>query len=285
MTGYITKHIVANEARMMRTQHRGALLLVEGPSDKTAYLNLIDRASCRIVISHGKETAIGALKILEDSAFQGVLAILDSDFRMLEPLNAVSLNVAFTDGHDLECLMCRSPAFDKLLGEYASHDRLEEFEKQNGQRIVQLLGKRAMTLGYLRWASIRNGWSFDFEGLNFGNFVERQTLLVIRSKLFKEVGNRSQKHALSDADLEAGMDALVMDAHDPWHVSCGHDILELLSFALRSVFRAHRAVEVGREQLERSLRLAYETAYFAATMVFAEIRRWEARNAGYTILP
>jgi hypothetical protein len=100
--------------------------------------------------------------------------------------------------------------------------------------------------------------------------------LASKIDLFKSIINERFHHKQMTISKDRGI---------TWHVSCGHDILELLSFAMRSVFGAHRAVEVGREQLERGLRLAYESAYFAATTLYADIRSWEERNVGYTILP
>lgn len=285
MTGHITKHIVANEIRMMRTQHHGALLIVEGPSDKTAYKNLLDKAACRIVIAHGKGNAVGAIAILESALFPGVLAIIDSDFRRLECAALPSANVLSTDDHDLECMMCRSPAFHKLVAEYANSDRLDDFQRRAGGDVAQLLAHRTMRLGYLRWASIRNGWNLSFEKISFSSFVDRDSLVIDDVKLFVEVRNRSQKHELSNSDMLLAVGALTSDSHNPWHVSCGHDILELLSFALRSAFAAHRTIEVGREQLERGLRLAYERAFFSVTKLYSEMRAWEERNQGYFVLP
>lgn len=70
----VTPHIVANEVRMMRTQHKGALVIVEGPSDKSAFLGLLRRDTCRIVIAYGKENALAAQVILEHEGVVGVLA-------------------------------------------------------------------------------------------------------------------------------------------------------------------------------------------------------------------
>lgn len=82
----ITPHIVANEVRLMRTHHKGALVIAEGPSDKNAFRSLLDPEACRIVIAYGKHNATGAIQVLEHDGFSGVLAVVDADFTRLERL-------------------------------------------------------------------------------------------------------------------------------------------------------------------------------------------------------
>ena len=285
MRQFVTTHTVANEVRMMRTQHHGALLIVEGPTDKSAYRNLLDSEACRIVVAQGKGNALGALEILEGDKFDGVLAIVDRDFDSLEGTAPLSENAFVTDLHDLECMMVASPAFAKVLDEYATSSRVVKFEKQAGCDVASALVTNATTLGYLRWVSIRENHRLDFEGITFSKFLERETLQIETKKLITEVKNNSQKHALDDSQIEADMESLCDDNHDPWHVSCGHDLLEILSFGLRRTIASRSGQEVNRTSLQRSLRLAYEAAFFEETALYKAVRYWEAANPAYRLLP
>ncbi len=58
-----------------------------------------------------------------------------------------------TDLHDLECMMAASPAFTKLLDEYAEHSRVDAFETEHKCAFNALLVRNAMSIGYLRWTS------------------------------------------------------------------------------------------------------------------------------------
>lgn len=281
----VTPHTVAAEVRMMRTQHKGALLIVEGPTDKTAFRSLVDEVGCRIVIAHGKENAQTALKVLEDESFRGVLVIVDADFSRVEGTQTHSRNLLSTDLHDLECMMIASPAFQKLLSEYANPKRLEQFEDKSGCGLNVLLAKNAMPLGYLRLLSLRVDLAFDFEGLSFGKFLDRRDLHIDTGKLLTEVKNHSQKRKPADSELKLAMQSLSSPSHDPWQVSCGHDMVEILSFALRRTVAARKDLDVKPEFLERNLRFAYERSFFKDTGLYKLIREWESTHSPYRVLP
>jgi len=285
MVRHVKPEIVANEVRMMRTQHRGTLVIVEGPSDKSAFRSLLGREACRIVIAHGKENALDVLQMLEREGFPGILAIVDADFSHLEGGTPTSGNALQTDLHDLECMMAASPAFQKLLDVFAVPSRVDGFEERCGYAMATLIARNAMSIGYLRWFSLRNSLQFEFEGLSFSKFLSRSDLQIDVPALIREVKNRSQKHDLDDSVLHSGIESLRDVGHDPWQVSCGHDILEMLSYALRRTIAARKESEVKRETLERSLLLAYEAAYFRDTQLHNSIRDWESAHPQFNVLP
>jgi hypothetical protein len=285
MRQYATPHTVAAEVRMMRTQHKGALLIVEGPTDKIVFYRLLDQIGCRIVIAQGKKNAQTALQILEGESFPGVLAVVDADFSRVEGAPTRSRNLLSTDLHDLECMMIASPAFQKVLSEYAKPERLEQFEHKSGCGLNVLLAKSAMPLGYLRWLSLRDDLGFDFEGLSFGRFLDRRDLHIDTGRLLTEVKNHSQKRSPADSELKFAMQSLSCPSHDPWQVSCGHDMVEILSFALRRTIAARKDLEVKPEVLERDLRFAYERSYFKDTGLYKLIREWEFTHSPYRVLP
>lgn len=284
MKEFVSPHTVANEVRMMRTQHKGALLVVEGSLDARVYRTLVQQDACQIVVAHGKGNACGAIEILDDAGVEGVLAIVDADFDRLEGRQACSKNALLTDYHDLECMMMVSPAFAKVLAEYADASRLDTFERRADSSVATILAKNAMAIGYLRWLSLRQGLDLTFENLSYGKFTRRNDLDVNAGNLITEVKNKSQKPSLDESTIRSGIKSLRSPEHDPWQVSCGHDIIELLSFGLRRTLAARNAMDVRAESLERSLRLAYEGAHFRDTRLYCSIREWEVVNLRFRVL-
>src|SRR5437879_2020661 len=96
---------LANTARLLRQVHAGAMCLVEGGDDKEFYRRFIDTQQCKLLVAFGWQNAIGAIAILEKSAFPGVLAIIDADFGHLDAEGPNSENVLWTDVHDLEMIL------------------------------------------------------------------------------------------------------------------------------------------------------------------------------------
>jgi Protein of unknown function (DUF4435) len=91
---------------------------------------------------------------------------------------------------------------------------------------------------------------------------------------------RTDSHDL-ETDLQNRMTDQRNPSHDPWQVCCGHDLTEILSFALQKTIGS---MKVDAIELERSLRLAYEAAYFHSTQLYQSIRLWESKNQPFNIL-
>ena len=136
-------------------------------------------------------------------------------------------------------------------------------------------------LGYLRWHSVTKGTNLCFDGLRFSRFIDLQTLEVDRNAMFAEIRNRSQNWAVTDAELfKAGWPQGRND--DPWHVCCGHDMVDLLAIALRRAIGSQQ--QLSAEQLAGSLRLAYGHTEFVHSTLCSGIRDWES-STGLRILP
>lgn len=124
---------VANQIRLRRSIYSGTFLLVEGGSDKTFYERFVNKLACELVIVSGKPSSklrvITVLEILEKSSFQGMLAIVDADFDRLENLVYSSPNLLRTDTHDLETMLINSPAFNKVVAEFGSEEKIAQFNR------------------------------------------------------------------------------------------------------------------------------------------------------------
>jgi hypothetical protein len=273
---------IATEIRMRRTSEsfEGTFVIVEGRSDKLIYEELFDEANCTFIVSNGKEKAMGAIEILDEDNFQGALAIIDADFSRLEGQAISSLNIILTDEHDLETMLIKSPAFDKLIKELGSEDKIRQFN-QNIREFLILEGKK---LGYLKWLSLKKDLCLKFEDLSFNKFVDTVSLKIDDKKLVTTVKNHSQKQELSELDILNSLEGLRDNAHDPWQVCCGHDLIGIISIGLTKAWGTKNTHEVQLELLQRELRLAYEKSYFLNTQLYLSLQEWEKNNISYKIL-
>jgi hypothetical protein len=271
---------------MTRTSHEGAFLIVEGDTDARFYKLMVGSGKCRITIAQNRENAVQIVTILQGDNFAGFLAIVDADFDVLEGTDFGSSNIFLTDTHDLETMMLKSPALEKLVLEMGSETKLGEFVKSRGKELREALIEEGLHLGYLRWVSLRHGHALKFEGLNYRAFTDHLTLTIDQSKLIETIKNHSQKLQLSDQDLQQQIEAIRNETHDKWHVCCGHDLIGILSVGLHKAVGSQRnwkAIEPGI--IEGNLRLAYESAWFRNTGLYASIRRWEGLNTPFRVFP
>lgn len=259
--------------------------MVEGGSDKVFYERFTEKLACELVTVSGKPSSklrvIGVLKILEqESNLKGVLAIVDADFDRLATPSYRSSNLLYTDAHDLETMLINSPAFDKVLSEFGSKEKILQFNRD----IRLALLESSISVGYLLWISQDDELNLTFEGISFSKFVDEQNLQVDELKLIREVKNKSQAFTLKDEDLQLRLKNQKNDSHDPWQVCCGHDLVEVLSLSLRKTIGSNKASDVDPDRLERYLRLAYEEVYFRNTQLYSSIRNWEDNNQPFKVL-
>jgi Protein of unknown function (DUF4435) len=276
----------ANAIRLRRSNFLGTFLLVEGSSDKVFYERFINKIDCQLVSVSGKPSSklrvIGVLDILEKSNFQGVLAIVDADFDRLETLSHQSPNLLRTDTHDIETMLIKSPALNKVVAEFGSEEKIIQFNRD----VREILLKIGISVGYLRWISQYDKLNLTFDGITFSKFVDEQNLQIDEHKLIREVKNKSQNFSLRDEDLQQRLRLMSQkkNSHDPWQVCCGHDMVEILSLGLRKAIGTNKAADVEPNGLERNLRLAYEEVYFYQTDIYLEIRAWERNNQPFKVL-
>ena len=183
MREQITPDRIANSIRLLRSDHEGVFLIVEGHSDKLIYERLVNKQEVRITIASGKNNAIKALSILEKENFRRVVAVIDADFSRIEQQISDSNHLFLTDEHDLEMMLIKSAAFDKLLKERGSEEKIAAFSKD----IRETLLKLGQEIGKLRLLSLRNKLDLKFEGLKFGKFIDKEKLSINIDELIRSI--------------------------------------------------------------------------------------------------
>jgi hypothetical protein len=276
--------VIANELRLRRSQHQGTFVVVEGRDDRLFYERFLDIQQCKFVVADGKEKVCEVISILDAAGFHGALGIVDADFDLLDEIPMSSLNVIRGNCHDIEAMLIRSPALNRVLREFGSEDKIQKFVTKAGRDICHVLLAAVSPLGYLRWHSLRSDLRLRFDGLPLARFVDMVTLTADRSKLIATVKNHSQRHDLDNEELGLAIRGIDNPQHDPWQLCNGHDLVGVLSIGLRKALGSQSAVAVGVEEIARALRLAYESVDFATCELYRAIREWEQRNCPFQVL-
>ena len=203
---------------------------------------------CESVVGEGKPNVVGCMARLEEEAIRGVLAVVDADYDVLTGAKA-GANIVRTDAHDLECMLCRAPALDRVVVEYGTA------EKVSGVDVRSELVERALVFGRVRWALVRLACDADEKAELprvaplLQEVVDREMWSVDRDRLLARIEERLGE----DSGLSEAIAALP-DA-DPWHVVHGHDMVELLRIGLLHALGDMRPKYRGTD-IARALRLA-----------------------------
>jgi len=284
MRQFLNPHTLANDVRMRRALFKGAFLFVEGESDEKFYCMFVNSELCQIIISHNRQNVCDAVRILYRDRFAGAVGIVDADFDNLEHISPDIPALFMTDLHDIECSMILSPAFDKLLFEFGSRFKIENWKLSHNPDIRQHILSQAVFVGYAVWYSNRMGLNLKFETLEPKDFVDQDCLEINIHRLVQNIKNKSQRHDISDEELIAAITELHVAAQDFWQLVRGHDFIDFLSFAFHRTLGTCTAQTVARERLESSLRMAYSNSDFLNTQLYISIREWEHSNAPYQII-
>lgn len=212
MREYLSPERDANAIRLQRSTFSGTFLLVEGRSDKIFYERFVDKFKCEIKSFAGKVSVVQILSVLEKSSFEGILAIVDADFDHLEGSPHNSPNLLRTDTHDLETMLIKSFAFDKVITVFGSAEKIAKF----GRDIRTVLLESASLVGYFLWISQCGGLNLTLNGINFSKFINEQNLQVDELKMIQEVKNKSQAFTLKDIDLQKQIASKKSASHDLW---------------------------------------------------------------------
>ncbi|MFE0037424.1 DUF4435 domain-containing protein [Streptomyces sp. NPDC059018] len=249
----------------------GPIVLVEGTTDTRLFRRLfIPSPHARVIHCKGKSNLLKAVELITGRGIFGVLGICDADF---DRLIGVSLgeDVLPVDHHDTEVMICHSPAFNHFYAEL--YEREAESREVNRTR-ERLIGYAAL-IGKMRLWSLQNGGQIGFKSLNAGTFMNNDGTFNLEACVASLTSNK-------DVAPNALMSVAVTSTESPGtEISCGHDLTSLLDSdaAIR-----RRSVPVGRDIIEKMLRLSFDNKSFSATRMYAALRVWE-KEKNLKLLP
>lgn len=265
---------------MLRQAHSGALLVLEGKDDVRFWGNRHrHHRCCRLVRGDGRENVVAGVLRLDSRTTRGVLGLIDSDYDALVGADLPSGNLVATDAHDLECLLCRSPALDHVLDEHGDPEKIRCFERKTGTTVRQALLNRAVVFGSVRLVATM--WKdSELRGeLRVPEFLGQPTWEIDEDRLLEAVAARSAQ----PRDAWESRIAQMSDA-DPWFVSSGHDMIEILRIGLKEVL-GDMSPTIGVKGVASGLRMAMSRQYLEATRLWQDVRDWEELNQPFAVLP
>lgn len=289
MQQYIDGVRVANGVMMLKMQHKGCIVIVEGDSDARFYHKHFVK-TCRVIPANNKRNVIQAMTELGNRKATGVLGIVDCDYMFLENQLPNHPNIVYTDFHDIETLLLISPSLENLLRELAPGEKLHLLDDL-GKKVRETLFTLGIEIGYLRWVSYRDNLGLNFRSLPYSQIVDPKQKSVDTKGLIRATSVNVQP-AVSIASIEQKISVLRNRKADYKHICQGHDLVYLLELVIPVVF--DDIFGSGFSNLIRSkcksfilddrLRLSYEKSFFVSTKLFLDITNWEQKNTPFKVL-
>ena len=271
---------IANSIKLVRQNFKGAFLLVEGRDDRLFMEDFVCRQKCKIEVAQGKKNVCEAIRILNTENFPGVLGVVDADFDRIDGIHYNLTNLVMPEFHDLETMLISSPAFESILVELGSRNKIDSFDEGVRDGLI----RRALPLGCLRLFSDRVGLGLKFDELNYSAWINRSTFEASIGALVTEVKNNSNKPYLSSELLQGGIEDLLSADLDPLEICNGTDLVEILSIGLRGKLGNQNGKTASPDALRMALRLAYSKMEFRSSVLGKSIVNWEIFARDFQVL-
>lgn len=212
-------------------------------------------------------------------------------FEQVVDLDACSIQVArgkpnvidvicILETYDLEALLIKSTALDRVLVELGSSKKIADRRTHPRDELINAV----LPIGCLRLHSRRSGLNLTFDGMQYARFVDRDSLRTDVLKMVREVKNRSRLSELASENTSRGVRDIQATVSDPWLVCCGTDMVAILSIGLRKALGTNNTNTVKPEVLRQSLRLAYERHELIDSRLGQDLHEWADRNPGFRVL-
>lgn len=273
MRDYIGANDIANQVSMLRSTHKGPVLVVEGVTDKRLYGKLSDSDECEIIIGHSKDNVrIAVRELFYKRNDKKVFGIMDADMDRLtgsEP----SPPLFITDVRDSEMMMISSPAFDSVLWEYGEEDKLEAFAESHGE-IKEAVLNASFPIGLLMYVSSVNDFGLSFKDLDYSRFIDPKDLSINIRNLVDEVLYHSKNPSGNAKHIRNKLVKEMDEGHDRWDVCRGHDAVGVMLIGLKKIFGSYNSRNIRCGELGGALRLAFGLEDFMDTELYKRTSRW-----------
>jgi len=277
MIGDLTSSDIANSVSMLRSYHKGPIIIVEGITDSRLFGKFIDKNEVKIVSAFSKDNVKKAVsEVWGRRDDKKVLGFIDADIDRLCG-KKYSPPIFMSDKRDLETMIMSTRALDDVLAEYSDPELLESFEKSNG-KVGDVVARASYPIGLLMFISSRERMGLNFKSIDHERFINRKTLEIDVRGMIEDVFSTSVNKGVSKKELadKIAEEEEVLD--DPWIAVRGHDAVSILAIGLTETFGSYNCRHIDAGQLSGALRLAFGLDYFKETDLYEDTMKWSLKN-------
>ena len=277
MIGELTALDIANTVSMLRSSHKGPIIVVEGVTDSRLFGKFIDRDEVKILIAFSKDNVRRSVtEVWGRRNDKTIMGIIDADIDRLCD-KKYTPPIFLSDKRDLETMIMSTRALDDVLAEYSDPQLLEKFENDHG-KVGDIVARSAYPIGLLMFISSRERMGLSFKNIDHATFINRKTLAIDIRKMIDEVFAQSLNKGIGKKELADMIAEEEEVLNDPWIAVRGHDAVSVLAIGLLEIFGAYNSKDINGGQLSGALRLAFGFDYFRDTDLYKETMKWSQRN-------
>lgn len=270
-------------AVLLNFDNYDVVIVVEGDSDKCIYERYVDHEICYVFQGEGKNNVIALVEKINNITQQYfTIGIIDSDFDKITKQDSYPKNIFPTDDHDLESMIIKSEAFNKVvLALCVKKDKMTErpmTNKEINELRLSILDN-CKIIGSLRLlimvGKLNN--KYALKNLHYSNFYLDDNMSIDIDLLIHEITG-DELSFIEKEYLKNEISKVLNENYDIWQICCGDDLINIFSLIIRRNIGEKHSKNISSYKLSQELRLAYEYYYFKDTNLFKEINIWQTTN-------
>ena len=257
-------------------------VLVEGKTDQAVWARF-KADYCELMRADGKDKVLATLQLVnrKHPSWGNVAAIVDPDYWLIEHSDELhTANLLYDDVPDLDLMLIASPALATVVRNTITVEGADDYTERLRNEALRL----AMEFGYFRFFDhLHREYNLGFGSIVLENVIDKKTL---RLKLETIAELLVRNSTITRSQLLEHIKRL-RNEYSPHIKLCrGHDARAIMACLIKFDDSLSDKVKIQTKsnELSRTLRMAYEFAYFITTQLYKRIRKWESENKPFRIV-
>lgn len=249
---------LVDRLRLDRSARRRGAVVVEGPTDVQVLARALEMDERRFFPVNGRNNVLKFAEHLDAACLTGVICIADRDFDDSAHEMQTDVRVVFTDNGDLEAMLIISPAFARVLAEWATRSKVARL---GGQLAVRERVWTVVTpVSVLRRANAVTELGLRFDGVDLHEVFTRPELEL-------RVTGYLDRLAAASGTSRGALEEILVTAEPPVCASTGEllvrgrDVIAVAEVGLTRLFGGLQ-LQQAKDLVERCLRLAVSAGDF-----------------------
>lgn len=280
MREHLTADQLFVEIQMQSRFHDSAVVVVEGPTDKSLYIEFFDLESPCIVPAYGKRSVIEAIRLCDDARSEHILGVVDSDSGDVDYWSA---NLVETGIRDADLMVLSRPEVVRsLICRWTKNlDAVPDVDSAGLELLRDSLDV-AYVLGVLHQVNKVGGWGVKVSAIPVHEIFDPTTLSVDVEMAVRIACSKSPEAKVSPDEVLLTVRRFISAEAVPSYLICrGHDVAGVMAHIFNRRFGG--SSKFGRDLVERVGRTAFRPEFLLDSELGSAIRKWEL-SSGVRIL-
>ncbi len=294
MRKYLKKNDYYDEIKLWhKTKENNAVVgvVVEAKPDKLFFRKFFSDITVFFPVD-GAGNVKDIISEVEKDKLEGIVGIIDADFTRITNEIIKSNKIFHTDCHDVEMMMVNSEARNNVISFYMDKDKLKAFENKKQAKLKNIILNTARPIASVRFLNFTDRLGLKFKTLNkkrqeynfidYHKFIDKNTLDIDKKIIQKIIENKSMKQGFltNSTLLKEKISAIEKENYDLLEFNNGHDLINILSIALKKVISNK---VISSKNLEDQFIIAYRFSDFKATELYLSLADWVKINNEFVL--